>query len=223
MPLQTSPFPGCIAEDSPTIAITIIDFTLSRLAESDRAAPRYYDLSVDESLFEGDGEVDEQFDVYRGMRDVIERAQGDGREGKKGGWERFEPRTNVLWARYLVRKLLDGKGLRREGPGREEEGGNGALDLLEAVEHVLNESVAHFLALSSSKRSTPPPPEVCIESMVQLRDWMMEEMERRVRQQQEEKEEQARRPRARQQSQRPRKAAAATKEDGPTRRRSVRR
>lgn len=200
------------------VEATIIDFTLSRLTESTDAKPRFYDLSVDESLFEGDGEVDEQFDVYRGMRDVIQKGQEEGREEQEKGWARFEPRTNVLWARYLVRKLLDGKGLRGcDGDG----GGDDALQLLEAVEAVLSESVAHFL-----KRSRSDKEEGCIESVVQLRDWMKEEMERRAEQKEREKEqekEEARRPRARQQSQRPRKAAAATKEDGPTRRRSVRR
>ncbi|GAA6013572.1 hypothetical protein JCM11491_002711 [Sporobolomyces phaffii] len=103
----------------PTVRTTLIDFTLSRMLEprsatatssnsrrsKGKTASRrqvLFDAFDDECIFEGEG--DSQFDVYRGMRTIVER---DG-----GGWEAFHPRTNLLWLHYLVRKLLEAKRLK---------------------------------------------------------------------------------------------------------------
>ena len=51
------------------IKVTIIDFTLARCNGIDGEAPIFKDLSQDDWLFNGAG--DEQFDVYRGMREVM--------------------------------------------------------------------------------------------------------------------------------------------------------
>lgn len=68
----------------------IIDFTMSRLEQDGGLV--YVDLAADPTLFESKG--DYQFDVYRLMRD-----QNHNR------WERFCPKTNVMWLHYLATKL----------------------------------------------------------------------------------------------------------------------
>ncbi|PWN25174.1 hypothetical protein BDZ90DRAFT_234376 [Jaminaea rosea] len=193
------------------IEATIIDFTLSRLAPSCGKHVHFYDLSSDPSLFEGDAEVDEQFEVYRSMRNVI----GSG----AGAWEPFEPRTNVFWARYLVRKVLIGKGLRErrdkaeDGDGRRDD----ALDMLEKTEQVLNESAAYHLGQEQRE------PKVCLRSMMQLRDWMQEVVDGRC----EQRKIQGKQPKKEQQGQRKgaknAKPPLAARTDGSARRRSVRR
>ncbi|GAA5872502.1 hypothetical protein JCM16303_004539 [Sporobolomyces ruberrimus] len=106
---------------TPTVKATLIDFTLSRMLEPNstsapsttrsrskskkKTAPKrqvLFDPFEDECIFEGEG--DQQFDVYRGMRTVVER------EG--GGWEGFHPKTNLLWLHYLINKLLYSKKLK---------------------------------------------------------------------------------------------------------------
>lgn len=82
------------------VKATIIDFTLSRAAippkgRAKKSEVLYYPFD-DESLFEGTG--DPQFDVYREMRTVT-----------NGDWASHMPNTNILWLRYLARKLIDVK------------------------------------------------------------------------------------------------------------------
>ncbi|KAF2358714.1 Protein kinase-like domain [Trinorchestia longiramus] len=74
------------------VRATIIDFTMSRLRCADSGVV-YTDLSKEPEIFTGSG--DYQFDIYRLMRDVL---QDD--------WEKFNPRTNVLWLHYLADKLI---------------------------------------------------------------------------------------------------------------------
>ncbi|GAA5896729.1 uncharacterized protein JCM6883_006994 [Sporobolomyces salmoneus] len=102
----------------PTVKATLIDFTLSRMLKPSTPSVSFtrsrsksktsvkptvlFDSFEDECVFEGEGDI--QFDVYRGMRTIVER------EG--GGWEGFHPRTNLLWLHYLATKLLDSKKLK---------------------------------------------------------------------------------------------------------------
>lgn len=85
-----------------TVKATLIDFTLSRMirppseTETRSSRPRskvkkssndvLFDPFEDDCIFQGEGDL--QFDVYRGMRTIVER------EG--GGWEGFHPKTNLL-------------------------------------------------------------------------------------------------------------------------------
>jgi len=71
----------------------IIDFTLSHVRINNKTY--YQNLELDEELFEGDSNEDEQFEVYKQMRQVLNRK-----------WNNHDPCTNVLWVRYLVNKLL---------------------------------------------------------------------------------------------------------------------
>ncbi|XP_033102945.1 serine/threonine-protein kinase haspin-like [Anneissia japonica] len=78
--------------------VSIIDFTLSRLHKD--GCTLFYDLSMDESLFQGEG--DYQFDMYRLMRTQ-----------NKNEWDSFNAYTNVLWTHYLTRKLLEQKKIKK--------------------------------------------------------------------------------------------------------------
>jgi len=71
----------------------IIDFTLSHVRINNKTY--YQNLELDEELFEGDSNEDEQFEVYKQMRQVLDRK-----------WNNHDPCTNVLWVKYLVNKLL---------------------------------------------------------------------------------------------------------------------
>lgn len=73
----------------------IIDLTLSRL-EIDGFI-HFSDLDQDPSLFEADDSEDFQFTVYKLMKkDCVE-------------WSEFNPKTNIMWLKYLIEKLIDWK------------------------------------------------------------------------------------------------------------------
>ncbi|GAA5940393.1 uncharacterized protein JCM15063_002621 [Sporobolomyces koalae] len=117
--LNLTPKKGTIATSprrSPAVQATLIDFTLSRInrpastAKPSRSRSKsksveptvLFDGFEDDCIFDGHG--DTQFDVYRGMREVVER------EGR--GWQGFHPKTNLLWLHYLIDKLLHSKKLK---------------------------------------------------------------------------------------------------------------
>ena len=110
------------------VRATIIDYTLSRARPALGQTPLWAPFD-EECIFEGEG--DAQYDVYRQMRDVVQR-----------NWATFHPVTNLLvsaqadasalsrqlqliqtalmqWLHYLVGKLLRCKRLRlpRSAPG----------------------------------------------------------------------------------------------------------
>ncbi|KAK7011043.1 serine/threonine-protein kinase haspin, partial [Biomphalaria glabrata] len=74
-----------------SVMATIIDFTISRLKKDGCAV--FCDVASDDGLFEGTGDF--QFDVYRDMK-------------KENGndWQKFTPRTNIMWVNYLCQKLM---------------------------------------------------------------------------------------------------------------------
>uniref|UniRef100_A0A1A9VTA4 non-specific serine/threonine protein kinase n=1 Tax=Glossina austeni TaxID=7395 RepID=A0A1A9VTA4_GLOAU len=75
------------------VYIAIIDFTLSRITYNNCCL--YNDLSNDEELFTATG--DYQFDIYRMMRKIL-----------NDQWEKFEPKTNVFWISYIIKKFICG-------------------------------------------------------------------------------------------------------------------
>ncbi|KAL9026190.1 MAG: hypothetical protein Q9196_005102 [Gyalolechia fulgens] len=92
--------------NTPTVLVTIIDYTLSRAAIPSLAyelGPIFNNLSDDPVLFEGAGAG--QYDVYRQMRSVL-----------KDRWQRFEPLTNVYWLTHLLELLLERKPDGRQSP-----------------------------------------------------------------------------------------------------------
>ena len=55
----------------------------------------------DASIFQGDGTVDLQFDIYRHMRELVANPKTGNR-----GWDAYVPITNVLWLSLLLRQLM---------------------------------------------------------------------------------------------------------------------
>lgn len=75
--------------------VTIIDFTLSRLATENGDA--FCDLNADPELFTGPkGHC--QSETYRRMKRVT-----------KGKWNKYNPKTNALWLHYLADTVLEQK------------------------------------------------------------------------------------------------------------------
>lgn len=112
---------------------TIIDYTLSRatmvregqadgVAEDAKAKGKedvaFFDLATDPAIFEGDGEVEYQYDIYRYMRailytddplaspsssdEVFEKVRQS-----KATWRDYCPKTNVLWLHFVLLKLME--------------------------------------------------------------------------------------------------------------------
>ncbi|PRQ42503.1 putative non-specific serine/threonine protein kinase [Rosa chinensis] len=81
------------------LAISIIDFTLSRINTGE--AILFLDLSSDPELFNGP-KSDKQSETYRKMKKVTQ-----------DHWKESFPRTNVLWLLYLVDILLLNKAFDR--------------------------------------------------------------------------------------------------------------
>ncbi|KAF9534691.1 hypothetical protein CPB83DRAFT_842772 [Crepidotus variabilis] len=82
------------------VQATVIDLGLSRMDAGDSTdGACVHWTPFDEEVFMGEG--DYQFDVYRMMKILTQES-----------WEDFHPITNVLWLHYLLRKLLQSKGLK---------------------------------------------------------------------------------------------------------------
>ncbi|XP_050223094.1 serine/threonine-protein kinase haspin homolog [Mercurialis annua] len=81
------------------LAISIIDFTLSRINTGEDIL--FLDLSSDPYLFKGP-KGDKQAETYRKMKEVTEDY-----------WQGSFPKTNVLWVMYLVDILLQKKSFER--------------------------------------------------------------------------------------------------------------
>ncbi|XP_055357654.1 uncharacterized protein LOC129602607 [Paramacrobiotus metropolitanus] len=80
------------------LQVTIIDCTLSRIRQNQRII--FKDLSSEKQIFDGEGDI--QYDVYRAMRDENDN-----------DWSTFQPHTNVLWLKYLQKKLVKEKTISR--------------------------------------------------------------------------------------------------------------
>lgn len=126
------------------VETTLIDYTLSRAdlgsaheigeAYHDESVA-YYDLAKDPSIFEGDGEEDYQYDIYRHMRAVVmygdpiskgpsqpkKRApkgpeksrrqdhdeQQEQHRIQSSRWKAHHPLTNLVWLHFLLYKLTE--------------------------------------------------------------------------------------------------------------------
>jgi serine/threonine-protein kinase haspin len=76
------------------IQCCIIDYSLSRMRDS--AGVAFRDLDNIEWLFEGDPNVDSQYQVYKDMRNSKAQAS----------WKEFQPRSNILWLNFIFERLL---------------------------------------------------------------------------------------------------------------------
>ena len=75
---------------------SLIDFSLSRILSDGNTI--FTDLAKDSDLFEGDAEVDYQFEIYRKMR-----------EKNQNNWQTFVPKTNIFWLHYILHKAINDK------------------------------------------------------------------------------------------------------------------
>jgi serine/threonine-protein kinase haspin len=98
-----------ISVETSGVRVTLIDFTLSRLAKQRRASssPRediiYFDLSTDPEIFNGP-EGDLQADTYRQMQTELLNIN------RESPWSCYLPRTNAIWLEYLASIMLHYKG-----------------------------------------------------------------------------------------------------------------
>ncbi|KAG0440764.1 Serine/threonine-protein kinase haspin like protein hrk1 [Dictyocoela muelleri] len=81
-----------LLDDSNGLDVFVIDFTLSRLRSNKGVI--FTDLNKEIGLFDGDENVDTQYKVYRDMRFFNDKL-----------WSVFNPFTNILWLRYLLKKF----------------------------------------------------------------------------------------------------------------------
>lgn len=89
------------------LSVTMIDYTLSRATLPNRSA--IFNSMRDPGIFQGDGAVDLQFDIYRHMRDLVFHRPVSSQERRKNAtrsWKDYVPITNVLWLYFLLTKLM---------------------------------------------------------------------------------------------------------------------
>lgn len=88
------------------------------------ASPAFLDLSRDASLFEGDGSVEYQYDMYRYMRAAVlkddplatcddecavQRSAGGAASAGAAGdgpWKAYRPITNLVWLHFVLHMLF---------------------------------------------------------------------------------------------------------------------
>lgn len=83
------------------VQCSIIDYSLSRLESAPGGEVMYRDLECLPWLFEGDGQKDAQYQVYKDMRVATSR-----------DWTSFTPKTNILWFSFILQRLLERSGKR---------------------------------------------------------------------------------------------------------------
>jgi len=130
---------------------TIIDYTLSRAemaAEADEAESdiAYLDLEKDQAVFEGDADVDYQYEIYRHMRsamylddplaDMYERWEEA--EASQRTWRGYHPQTNLVWLHFVLRQLSEHVywPSRQERPGKESAAYKRSVELESALQKV---------------------------------------------------------------------------------------
>ena len=104
------------------ISTTIIDYTLSRAEMQDQEISigqaddiAYFDLEKDDAIFEGDGEQEYQYDIYRYMRSIMYlddplanlEERWDEAEASGRTWRGYHPQTNLVWLHFVLHKLLE--------------------------------------------------------------------------------------------------------------------
>ncbi|KAI5207866.1 hypothetical protein E4T39_01828 [Aureobasidium subglaciale] len=100
------------------IETTLIDYTISRAemgVSEDEEDVAYLDLERDLSLFEGDAEVEYQYEIYRYMRSAMYLGEPLGDlwerwdEAEESGrtWKGYHPQTNLVWLHFVLHKLAE--------------------------------------------------------------------------------------------------------------------
>ncbi|KAF4550477.1 Haspin like kinase domain-containing protein [Elsinoe fawcettii] len=110
------------------LEVTVIDYTISRATIPDaqgQGEVAFIDLNEDEALFEGDAQVEWQYEIYRCMRAavVLDDPLGNREEVRRRkvgcDWREFRAETNVVWLGFVVEKLLEKYSWRYEGLERD--------------------------------------------------------------------------------------------------------
>lgn len=76
------------------VLVYIIDYSLARFKNADGDIV-YRDLSSEKWLFDTIDSEGSQYKVYREMREVMQ-----------DNWKCFNPRTNVIWLKFIVTSLI---------------------------------------------------------------------------------------------------------------------
>jgi serine/threonine-protein kinase haspin len=63
----------------------------------------YNPLQNQPKIFEGDAEVDYQYEIYRYMRTIV----GSGSLSEGDIWHPYQPKTNILWLHFILHKLCE--------------------------------------------------------------------------------------------------------------------
>ncbi|OCT44078.1 non-specific protein-tyrosine kinase [Cladophialophora carrionii] len=134
------------------LEVTIIDYTLSRATVGDMTIfdpMKYWDHDYEE--VEGDSEGDKrQFKTYAAVRDLVTKAEAEamalaqleGADYKAiNKYERFVPKSNVLWLKYVLADLLargggSGGGRGAYVPGSSKAAKKLQLEMWEGLEEV---------------------------------------------------------------------------------------
>ncbi|KAK5113009.1 hypothetical protein LTR85_011031 [Meristemomyces frigidus] len=95
---------------------TVIDYTISRALMPDNSVA-FHDLSLDNSLFEGDSTEEYQYDIYRYMRGAVLLSDAladfslasttQSAANSKRGWRGYHPVTNLVWLHFVLYRLLE--------------------------------------------------------------------------------------------------------------------
>lgn len=80
---------------------SIIDYSLSRM-EPDSSTNTIVYADLDDSLFNGDASIDQQYEVYRQMKNICHSRSNN----CASIWQQYIPDTNRLWILYLLDKLI---------------------------------------------------------------------------------------------------------------------
>jgi serine/threonine-protein kinase haspin len=90
------------------VRVSLIDFTLARIAGEGAGSAAWADLDADPAIFEG-AKGDLQADTYRRMRKAVHKAAAAAGDAGGDPWRHHVPSTNALWLAYLAGVLVEGK------------------------------------------------------------------------------------------------------------------
>ncbi|KAF2156998.1 hypothetical protein K461DRAFT_210853, partial [Myriangium duriaei CBS 260.36] len=111
---------------------TVIDYTISRAeihAPSGAVEVAFIDLDEDPALFEGDGDVEYQYDIYRFMRAAVflddpladANTRQDEIDASGRTWRGYHPQSNVVWLHFILHQMLENFDHRAATIGNSEE------------------------------------------------------------------------------------------------------
>ncbi|GAM82421.1 hypothetical protein ANO11243_004000 [Dothideomycetidae sp. 11243] len=99
------------------LEVTVIDYTISRAdipPDLGTEEVAFIDLEEDQALFEGDGNIEYQYDIYRFMRSAVflddpladAEARYEDIENSGRTWRGYHPQSNLVWLHFVLHQLL---------------------------------------------------------------------------------------------------------------------